>query len=186
MNLKLTGAQIVIRDWITEDFDSYRFWNSGHHSWMDYDGPYYPKMTAKQVELEIDNYSSEELATKKRFVIADKKTNLLIGTISWYWQSQESNWKSIGLAIYSEKNWGKGIGFDALKLWVTHLFQADKNLTRLDFRTWSGNIGMIKLAKKLGFQEEARFRNARIVEGKLYDSIGMGILKTEWHENLSD
>ena len=45
---------------------------------------------------------------------------------------------------------------------------------------------MIKLAKKLGFQEEARFRNARIVEGKLYDSIGMGTLKTEWHENLSD
>jgi putative hydrolase of HD superfamily len=39
---------------------------------------------------------------------------------------------------------------------------------------------MMKLAEKVGFTLEARFRNARIVDGKYYDSIGYGILKSEW------
>lgn len=41
---------------------------------------------------------------------------------------------------------------------------------------------MIKLAGKLGFLREACFRNARIVDGKYYDSLGFGILKSEWQE----
>lgn len=44
---------------------------------------------------------------------------------------------------------------------------------------------MIKLAKKLGFKEEAVFRMARIVEGEYYDGLGYGILRTEWEERYS-
>lgn len=39
---------------------------------------------------------------------------------------------------------------------------------------------MIRLAAKLGFQEEARFRKARIVNGEYYDGLGYGILREEW------
>jgi len=104
----------------------------------------------------------------------------MLGMVSWYWQSKETHWLSIGLVIYDAENWGKGIGYEALKLWIDYLFEANKNLVRMDLRTWSGNIGMMKLADKLGFKLEARFRNARIVNGKYYDSIGMGMLKNEW------
>jgi len=41
-------------------------------------------------------------------------------------------------------------------------------------------MGMIKLARKLGFQQEACFRKARIVDGKYYDGLGFGILREEW------
>lgn len=37
-----------------------------------------------------------------------------------------------------------------------------------------------KLSQKLGFKEEARFRNTSNVDGRYYDSIGMGILREEW------
>jgi putative hydrolase of HD superfamily len=52
-------------------------------------------------------------------------------------------------------------------------------------RTWSGNIGMIKVAEKLGFTKEAVFRMARIVEGEYFDGLGYGILRTEWEERYA-
>ncbi len=37
-----------------------------------------------------------------------------------------------------------------------------------------------RLAEKLGFVEEARFRKARVVQGEEYDSLGFGVLREEW------
>jgi len=177
--MMLEEKNIKLRGWKEEDETLYRFWNTGHHLWMNYDGPYYPKMTEKEVESSIRMFNNNSLPLK-RMVIADKETDELLGTVSWYWQSEESNWKSVGLAIYDENNWSKGIGYNSLKLWINHLFTQDKKLTRLDLRTWSGNIGMVKLSQKLGFEEEARFRGACIIDGKYYDSLAMGILREEW------
>ncbi len=183
--MKLEGKNILVRDWIMDDLKLYKFWNTGYHLWMDFDGPYYPKMEDYELQFNVD-YITKVIENKRRtkprrrLVIALKDTNQLIGTISWYWQSQETNWKSIGLALYDEKQWGRTYGFQALKLWIDYLFEADSDMVRLDLRTWSGNIRMIKLAEKLGFQEEARFRKARIVKGEYFDGIAMGILKEEW------
>lgn len=41
---------------------------------------------------------------------------------------------------------------------------------------------MMKVAKKLGMTEEARIRDARIVNGEYFDAIKMGILRKEWEE----
>ena len=86
----------------------------------------------------------------------------------------------IGFVIFDEKNWSKGIGKRALQLWIKDLFTAKKELVRLGLTTWSGNLGMICLAEKLGMKREAEYRKARIVAGKYYDSISYGILRSEW------
>lgn len=39
---------------------------------------------------------------------------------------------------------------------------------------------MIHTAKKFGMAEEARIRQARIVNNEYYDAVKMGILKSEW------
>lgn len=39
---------------------------------------------------------------------------------------------------------------------------------------------MIKVAEKIGMIEEARIRDARIVDGCFYDAIKMWILRKEW------
>ncbi len=46
--------------------------------------------------------------------------------------------------------------------------------------TWSANIGMMKLAEKLGMRQAACLRKCRLWQGKYYDSIRYGILKEEW------
>ena len=55
-----------------------------------------------------------------------------------------------------------------LVLWITGM------------STWSGNARMIKVAEKIGMKEEARVRQARMVDGKYFDAIKMGILRSEW------
>lgn len=183
----LKGEKCTLRDWKIEDLKTHKHWLTGKPKWMELDAPYYhtKKMSEDRLKEIIDktkqkidenNWSTP----RTRLIIADENDDML-GTVSWYWQSKETNWLSIGLVIYDPENWGKGIGFDALKLWINYLFETNQNLVRMDLRTWSGNIGMMKLGEKLGFQFEARFRDARIVNNEYFDSIGMGLLKSEWY-----
>ena len=39
---------------------------------------------------------------------------------------------------------------------------------------------MLGVGHRLGFSEEARFRDAREVRGERYDSVVMGVLRAEW------
>jgi RimJ/RimL family protein N-acetyltransferase len=64
-------------------------------------------------------------------------------------------------------------------LWTSYLF-ATTDIVRLDYATWSGNIGMCRIGSKLGWTEEGRFRQARVVEGRRYDSVVYGVLRSEW------
>lgn len=186
MILQNPKSNIVLRDWKLKDVNLYRQFNTGHHQWMDFNGPYYPNMSPEELEDEIKKKEKrireQSFSNPRRnFVIANHADDIILGTVSCYWQSKETNWLSIGLAIYDEKQWGKGIGFQALQLWCDYLFRNMPELVRLDMRTWSGNHGMMKLAEKLGFKLEATFRKARIVKGEYYDSIGYGILREEFY-----
>lgn len=112
--------------------------------------------------------------------ICSKSDNELIGSVNCYWIGRETHWLAIGIDIYDPQNWRQGYGFEALGLWIDYLFESYSEIVRLDIRTWSGNKGMMRLAEKLGFTLEARFRKARIVKGAYFDSLGYGILREEW------
>lgn len=185
--MKIVGNKFQLRDWRLDDLPIFKQWNEGHHLWMDFNGPYYSVLSTERLGKLLKVYrekiiSQQWLYPRKKLVIANNKDEVMMGMVSWYWQSEETNWKSIGLVIYDESFWNKGIGYEALKLWIQYLFDQEPDLVRLDLRTWSGNWGMIRLAEKLGFIEEARFRKARIVKGEYYDSVAMGILREEWEQ----
>lgn len=112
--------------------------------------------------------------------IADAESDQLLGRANWYWQSEETHWLSLGIVIFESGRWSRGLGYEALGLWSESVLEAMPELVRLDLRTWSGNIGMMRLAEKLGYRLEARFRRARIVDGQYYDGLGYGILREEW------
>ncbi|MBC7464664.1 MAG: GNAT family N-acetyltransferase [Bdellovibrio sp.] len=181
----LRSNNIVLRDWILEDLDRYKYWLEPKHEWHNLDGPYY-RLTPDEAKIKIFHlrHNLEKNIfpdPRPQLVIADKNTNELMGLVSSYWQSKETFWLSAGLSLFDPATWKNGYGFEAAQLWVDYLFQHHNEIVRLDFRTWSGNQGMIKLALKLGFKEEARFRDARIVNGKYYDGLAFGILRSEWN-----
>lgn len=182
----IEGKKIRLRDWRLEDVETYKAWQRPGHQWQMLDGPYYrsDRDQSEEAALELKNWieKAEFPNPRSRLVIADLETNKLIGTVSSYWESKETLWLCAGLTVYDPSHWGKGIGWEALGLWIDYLFAMHSKIARLDMRTWSGNVGLIRLAEKLGFVQEACFRKARIVNGKFYDGLGFGILREEWDE----
>lgn len=179
------GNQINLRDWRLDDLPPYAHWQHPDHAWNRFDGPYYDKPKPEDIPsmigkirgiIERANFPEP----RQRLVIADKANDQLIGTVSWYWISQETEWLAQGIVIFDDSYWQQGIGYEAFGLWSQYLFDNMPQIVRLDLRTWSGNHGMQGLARKLGYQEEARFRKARIVDGVHYDGLGFGILREEW------
>lgn len=185
MMVVFCGKQIVLRDWRVADLDAWARWMQPHQRWHALDGPYYRKAGAADIPALVERRraaieANDLPAPRTSLVIAAQHTGALLGTVTWYWESEETWWLSVGISIFDPQHWGRGIGYEALGLWSQYLFDALPQIVRLDLRTWSGNTGMLRLAQKLGYQEEARFRMARIVHGAYYDGMGYGVLRSEW------
>lgn len=184
MSDTMKTPRVRLRPLRLDDLPVYRSWSAPGAAWQALDGPYYP-VSADDLERQIVKMTSwieagHEPDPLRRLAIADPGTDALLGTVSRYWISQETLWPAAGITLYDPGTWGRGIGADALRLWVDMLFREQPEIVRLDLRTWSGNTRMMGLATKLGFQLEACFRRARIVDGVYYDGLGYGILREEW------
>lgn len=181
--LQIEGSRITLRDWHEADLERYEHWLTFGAAWKKLDAPYYPAPSAEEIPALIAK-KREEIAAARwpsprtRLIIAQE--DVLIGMVSAYWVSEETDWLAVGIVIYDPACWGQGIGFEALGLWSDYLLREMPRLVRLDLRTWSGNRGMMRLAEKLGYQQEACFRKARIVDGAYYDGLGYGVLREEW------
>lgn len=174
---------------IFDDVAAATHWSHPSHEWHKFNGPYYPPTSADKIPELIGKWA-QKIAENNyptprfRLIIAEKDSNAIMGTVSRYWLSEETNWTAIGIGIWNPEHWGKGYGYEAFGLWCDYLFAVEAKFVRLDARTWSGNTGMMKLAEKLGFKKEAIFRMARIVNDKFYDGLGYGILRDEWEANF--
>lgn len=147
--------------------------------WKNWDAPYYPHIPK----------TLEQFLKKKDQLIHQEDmwgiyvNGELVGSLCYYWEHEESLWLEIGIVIYEPRYWSGGIGTEALRLWIDHLFK-ELPLVRVGFTTWSGNERMIKVGEKLGMTMEARIRKCRFYNGVYYDSIRMGLLREEWEERV--
>jgi putative hydrolase of HD superfamily len=183
----LTGKKVHLRDWVLTDLDEFAYWLQPGQRWQELDGPYFKKPASDEIldlvariktRIETNNFAQP----RQNLIIAEAESNHLVGQVSRYWISEETNWLAAGIVIYNPALWSQGYGTEALRLWTSYLFDVFPNIVRLDLQTWSGNTGMMRLAVKLGYQLEGRFRKARIVGGEYYDSLGYGTLRQEWQE----
>ncbi len=178
--------KIRLRNLSEADLPKYEYWRMPQHKYHEYNGPYFQKLTKQEVEADIKRIveafeQGNSNPVPDKMIISNEKDELL-GEVNWYWKSKETNWLEVGVVIFDENNWGKGIGGQALKLWIDEVLRSREELVRIGLTTWSGNMGMINLAEKLGLKKEAEYRKARIVDGKYYDSVSYGILREEWEE----
>ncbi len=177
---------IKLRKLEINDLEDYKYWKLPEHSYHSLNGPYFKKDSKEEVENKIqtlkNEFQNEKNVLDNVRIISNEK-NEIIGEVSWYWKSKETNWLEIGIVIFNESFWNKGIGYLALKLWIDEVFKEKKEIVRIGISTWSGNYGMIRLAEKLGMNEEARFKKARIINGEYFDSVSYGVLKEEWENN---
>ena len=86
---------------------------------------------------------------------------------------------TVGITIGEKDLWGQGYGSEALRVLVRYLFD-HLNLHRVQLDTWSGNERAIRSFTSLGFREEGRLRDAVWGRGRYFDSVVMGVLRSEW------
>jgi len=181
--------KIILRKMKLNDLDAYYELTHPSRAYHQFNGPYFKKQTESELKVKLQewriSFESGDLSfINNRMLIVDGVTDVLIGEVSWYWKSEETNWMEIGIVIFNDAYWGKGIGYVALQKWIDHLFAEFPELVRLGLTTWSGNKRMMQLSEKLGMKLEAVYRNARIVAAVYYDSISYGVLKPEWLERV--
>lgn len=146
--------------------------------WTKFNGPYFSYSHPSLENFEAHSFKRLLEGVDLQLVVVD---GIPVGTVSCYWECEETRWLEAGVVIYNSEYWGNGIAALALPLWVTYLFQ-NKQIERVGLTTWSGNPRMMSLALKLGFQQEPRLRKVRYYQGEYHDSVKYGLLRCEWQE----
>lgn len=123
-------------------------YNKEYPEWAKWDGPYFE---FKKEPFEDFCKKMEEATHKEhpsRLII--EYQNKIIGTVNYYWENQKTRWLEVGIDIYDPDYWNRGLGTEALTLWITHLFDVFE-IERIGLGTWSGNVRMMRCAQKNDF-----------------------------------
>ena len=114
-----------------------------------------------------------------QLAIADKKTDVLIGTIGLHRIDLINRNADISIVIGSKNYWGKKIGKEAVSLIIAHAF--DKlNLHKVTAGMIAGHAASYNLFASLGFKKESVLREQDYADGKYQDVIRLGLLRKEY------
>ena len=176
--------RLLIRTVIEADVIGLHPWLGPDAAWRATDAPYLPRPSAQDNDsfcagLVLQARAGTPERPPRFAAIAERGTDTLLGLLTWYWEARESDWRRLGIVIYSPEHWRAGLGTEAFGAWTDYIF-ATTSAVRLDFATWSGHPGMLGVGRRLGFVQEARFRRARVVDGVRHDAIVMGVLREHW------
>lgn len=181
----LEGRRVRVRDLRVEDLPDYERWLLPGQRWQELDAPWERKADRAEVKRIILRLRAAIPAgalrdPRVRMTIAARDSDAFLGTVSWYWESEATRWASVGIGIYDPYTWGRGYGYEALGLWCDYLLDSFPGWARIGCTTWSGNLGMMRLAEKVGFRLESRVRKARRLDRGDFDALGYGALREEW------
>lgn len=113
------------------------------------------------------------------FAICLKENDLHIGNIALQQISEKNRSAEFAILLGNPIAYSKGIGYEAGKLIMTHAF-ITLNLHRLYCGTHGQNLGMQKLALKLGMIVEGVRRDAIFKNGQFADIVEYGILYDDY------
>lgn len=113
------------------------------------------------------------------FAIIQNKTDKHIGNISLQAVDPKARNAEFAILIGEPSVYGMGVGEEAGRLLLGYGF-AELKLHRVYCGTSSENIGMQKLALKLGMRQEGIRRDALTKNGRFADIIEYGILEDEY------
>lgn len=125
-------------------------------------------------------FSGKELQT---FLIQKNDINQTVGYIRIF--DLGDDYESTDTPLFDiriiETQRSKGIGKIVVKKAVDYIFDTYPNKNRIEATTRIDNEGMRKVLLKCYFVKEAHYRESwKSASGKLFDTIGYGILRSDW------
>lgn len=190
--MEIQGQNVLLRDFVKEDIEDRIRWETIDTEWLEWDAPW---------EMEEESFNPEgyrslmnkRLSTKQdphRFrygfqICINDETKKHIGWINAYHIDDNYCYTNgdgkltIGIGIPDLSLRRRGYATEA---WALYIKYALHNGTQdIYTQTWSGNIRVIGLMRKLGFEECRREEDFRMVREILYDGLTfkLNIMKYE-------
>jgi RimJ/RimL family protein N-acetyltransferase len=141
--------------------------------------PLSPALVKK--EYESIEKKMEEDKNLFYFTIRAREDDRLIGkaVVEWIDWTNANGWIRLGIGAAEDRR--RGLGSQTLGLLLHYAF-GELNLFRVSAMVPEYNEGAIRLLKKFGFMEEVRRRQAVQRDGRTWDLLTFGQLRSEWEE----
>lgn len=145
------------------DAETMRWWSSGP----------WPDRTRAQAMLA---QSRESLARGEaiRWGVERRDTGALAGTCTLFAFSAQNRRAEVGYLLARE-HWGAGLMREAIRAVTDWAFDT-AGLIRIEADIDPENAASLRLAESLGFRREGLLRSRWIVEGRVLDSVLLGLL----------
>ena len=173
----IVGEKIYLRNLNPEDAESDYFQWFNDPEVCKYNSHYkFPYTKIKALD-----YIQHAIESRNDLILAivHKKNDCHIGNISLQQIDYINRNAEFAIIIGDKNHWKKGLAYEAAILLIGHGFK-ELNLHRIYCGTSEKNIGMRKLAEKIGMKKEGRRREAILYGGSLVDVIEYGILQNEF------
>lgn len=184
----ITCKDIILRDFKESDIETRVYWETTETEWQLWDAPWeYEGLTDGERACELKKYIANmhtwaehalNLSADTRrysFQIETSAEHKYIGWVSSYCIDDAYNYidgdgmRAVGVAIPDQTAREHGYATQALCAFIMYLLDCGEN--EIYTQTWSGNMRMIGLAKKLGFEECCRKFGTRTVRGVQCDGL---------------
>lgn len=110
--------------------------------------------------------------------IADRRTNVVVGTFTLAALSPEHRRAEVGFAL-ARAVWGRGYVTEALPALLSFSFET-LDLHRLEADADPRNRHSIRALERVGFEREGCLRERYNVNGELQDAVLYGLLRRDW------
>ncbi len=185
--VSICDDKVVLRDFLASDVEKRILWETTETEWQLWDAPWeYEGLTEAQKQKDLASYIHTMQGWAKRDAVlpdATMRTTFQICTkdgvyIGWcnsyridddYTYSKDGTRCAIGIDLPDTSQRKNGYAFHALCLFIDYLTAHGE--APIYTQTWSGNVRMIALAKKLGFTLCCTKTGIRTVRGATYDGL---------------
>ena len=139
--------------------------------------PFSPAQLKK--EYESIEKKMEEDKNMYYFTICAREQDRLIGKaiIQWIDWTNGNGWLRLGIGAAEDRR--RGLGSQAMCL-LLHFAFAELNLYRVSATSPEYNEAAVHMLRKFGFVEEVRRRQAVERDGRRWDLLTFGLLRSEW------
>lgn len=186
-DFKLVSNNIFLRDMISDDIDDYIDWYTRETEWQKWDAPWEFEQNIDIMKFRegLINKLNKPLPHIRRKLQICYKDGVHIGSVNSYFIDDNKKMLAVGIDIPAIKDRGKGLGQEALTLFISYLLNS-KISEDIYTETWSGNERMIKLALKCCFEGYDREKDFKIIDGRYYDGLTFKLNKDKfWNKYKS-
>ncbi|MBL7127430.1 MAG: GNAT family N-acetyltransferase [Ignavibacteria bacterium] len=191
MNIIASGEKVYLRDRHPSDAKIYVNWFV-NGEWKEYDAPWEnidTPDTEEKKDIILHRFLEDckkDLPMPRTKAIITTTENKPLGWVNRYKRGEHfpDTW-FVGIDICEDEYLNKGMGTEALELWIDYLF-SNSNVHRLSLDTWSFNKRMMHVAEKVGFVLEGKQREFIKWKDEWLDAVHYGMLRREWEEKLSE